>query len=335
MTLYALDNIDDTIAATKAFLWPFDLRQWAKLAIVVFFLGGASGFNPLQFGGGSSGGDVPETPGTPGTPELSDGISAIGGTELALIVAIVAFVVTVVLVFLVVGSIMEFVFVDSLRKERVTIRRYWRNYWGPGLRLFGFRFVIGVITFGLIGLLVVAVLSPVLFDRGDISLALLMLGIPAGIFLAIVGGLINGFTTMFVVPIMLVEERGVLSGWNRFWSTLTGQWKQYVAYAIVAFVLQIAGGIAASIATVIGALGIAIPLGIIGALGVGLLEVSQIAGWAVITIAILIFVLGLLGIVLFTAVPVQTFLRYYALLVLGDTNDDFDVISQRREAIRG
>jgi hypothetical protein len=33
-------------------------------------------------------------------------------------------------------------------------------------------------------------------------------------------------------------------------------------------------------------------------------------------------------------VPVQTYLHYYALLVLGDTNETFDLIKDRRTAIR-
>jgi hypothetical protein len=31
---------------------------------------------------------------------------------------------------------------------------------------------------------------------------------------------------------------------------------------------------------------------------------------------------------------VLTYLRYYALLVLGDTNDTFDLIPERRAAVR-
>ena len=330
MTLYALDDITDSFEATKAFLWPIDVGRWAKLALVVFF-GGLGGSNPLQLGGGSPGGDVPETPGTPG---ISDGISSISGAELAIIGAILGSIVLLVIIFAVVGSIMEFIFVDSLRNERVRIRHYWGQQWRRGLRLFGFRVVLGIVTFGIIGLLGVVVLAPVVFDQGEFSLGLLFLAIPLGILLMIASGLINGFTTMFIVPIMMLEDRGVLSGWRRFWTTFTGQWKQYGAYALVAFVLQIAGGIAAGIATLIGALVIAIPFGIIGVLGFGLLQISQIAGWAVIALVAIFLVLGLIVLTLFVSVPVQTFIRYYALLVLGDTNEEFDIIPERRQTLR-
>ena len=37
---------------------------------------------------------------------------------------------------------------------------------------------------------------------------------------------------------------------------------------------------------------------------------------------------------MFISVPIQTFLRYYGLLVLGEGDDDYDVITERRQAIR-
>ena len=37
MTLYALEDLDDALDATRAFLWPIDRSTWIKLAVVVFF----------------------------------------------------------------------------------------------------------------------------------------------------------------------------------------------------------------------------------------------------------------------------------------------------------
>lgn len=332
MTLYALDDIDDAIDATRTFLWPFDRGRWARFALVVFFVGGVGGANPFQFGGSAPSGTGGGDPGT--VTGMPDTLPSLGGSELALIGAVVAAVVLLALAFAFVGSVMEFVLVESLRRESVRVRRYWSDHWGRGLRLFGFRLLLGVLTFGLFGLLVVVALAPVLFDGGEFSFGLLALAIPVGIGVAVVSGLVNGFTTMFVVPIMLSEERGVLSGWRRFWPTLTGQWKQYLVYAVMGFVLQLAAGIAASIVAAVAAVVVAIPLVLVGLLGVGLLSVSQVAGWAVVAVAVALFVLALLAVVLLVAVPVQTFLRYYALLVLGDTNGAFDLIPERRRAIR-
>jgi hypothetical protein len=122
MTIYAIDDIDDALSATKEFLWPLELRRWAKLAFILFFIGGTAGTNPLQFGGSSSNGAVTDPSGGAGMPE---GISSIGGPELALIAIIFAVIVILGLLFVPVGSIMEFVFVESLRNESVSIRTYW------------------------------------------------------------------------------------------------------------------------------------------------------------------------------------------------------------------
>ena len=330
MTWYALDAIDDAIDATRAFLWPFDRRRWARLALVMLFVGGAGGFNPIQFPGGGTGGGV-DTPTAPGTP---DAIPSIGGPEVAVIAAIVGLVALIVLGFMFVGSVMEFVFVESLRRDAVTVRRYWSERWRQGLRLFGFRLVLGVLTLGVVGGLVVAVLAPVVFGNGGFSFGLLLVAIPVFVVVSIVSGLVNGFTTMFVVPVMIAEERNVLSAWRRFWPTLTGQWKQYAVYAVMGFILQLAGGILAGIATLIGIVVLAIPFGLVGLVGAGLLTVVDVVGWVVIGLAAVLFVLAAIVLVLFVSVPVQTFLRYYALFVLGDTNTAFDLLPEQRRAVR-
>ena len=91
VTLYAFDDIDDAIDATRAFLWPFDLGRWAKLALVLFFLGGTGGsFNPFGYNFGGTGGG-PQPPGEPGGPGVPpDVLPEIGGPELAVILAIAA-----------------------------------------------------------------------------------------------------------------------------------------------------------------------------------------------------------------------------------------------------
>jgi hypothetical protein len=337
MTLYALDAIDDAIDVTRAFLWPFDRRRWTRLALVMLFVGGAGGFNPLQFsgGGGTGGGtDIPGGPGGPGGPAGPDVVPTLGGPELAVVAVIAGLVALLALGFVFVGSVMEFVFVESLRRETVTIRRYWRERWRQGLRLFGFRIVLGLVSLGIIGGLMIAILAPVVFGHAAFSLGLLLVALPVIVVVSILSGLLNGFTTMFVVPVMIGEERNVLSAWRRFWPTLTGQWKQYAVYAIMGFVLQLAGGILTGIASLIGIVVIAIPLGIVGLVGAGLLTVVDVVGGVVIAIAVLLFVLAAIALVLFVSVPVQTFLRYYALLVLGETNAAFDLIPEQRQMTR-
>lgn len=331
MSYYAVDAVTDALEATRSFLWPVDLGRWARLALVVFFLGGAgSGFSPFQFPGGTPGGGGPGGSDVPPTGSLP----AIGGPELAVIFAIVGIGAVLLAAFLLAGSIMEFVFVESLREEAVAIRRYWGRYWRRGVRLFGFRLVFGILTLGAFLIVGGVAFAPLFLGDGGLSIALVVIAIPILVALAILTGLVGGFTTMFVVPIMLVEDRGVVSAWRRFWPTLTAQWREYAVYAFLGFVLQIAAGIGAGIATLVGALAVGIPLGIVAVVGVGLLSVVELAGWVLIALAALLFVFAVLVLSLFVSVPVQTYLRYYALFVLGDTESDFDLIADRRRAVR-
>ncbi|MFB6160517.1 MAG: hypothetical protein ABEJ61_04990 [Haloferacaceae archaeon] len=311
MTLYAVDDVDDAVAATRSFLWPVDRGRWVRLAVVVFFVDGGGGV-PFQFTGGAPGGAEPSPPGGPGVPAAPDAVPSVGGADLAdlaVVAALVALVGLVLLGFLLVGSVMEFVLVESLRREAVTIRRYWRERWRQGVRLFAVRLVLGVLVLGVVGLLLAAALAPLLLGTGAFSLVALLVAVPV-VVVAVAIGLVDGFTTMFVVPVMVVEDRGVLAAWRRFWPTATGQWKQYAAYAVGGVVLQAAAGIAAGVVTLLAAAVLAVPFGVVALVGVGLLGVLSVAGWAVIALAALLFGLGTAVVALLVAVPVQTFLRY-------------------------
>ncbi|AUV82769.1 hypothetical protein C2R22_14875 [Salinigranum rubrum] len=331
MTLYALDDIEDAIDATRAFLWPFQRGRWLRLAVVVFFAGGAGGFNPFQFTGSGtpSTSDGPTSP-----PSTAPDLPSLGGPEIAIIATIAVVLLLLFLGFLFVGSVMEFVFVRSLREEEVTLRGYWRDHWRQGARLFGFRLVLTLLTLGLVVGVLAAVFAPLVLGGNVAALGLLVVAIPVLILVALVGGLLNGFTTMFVVPVMLLEERGVIASWRRFWSTLRGQWKQYLAYLFMSIVLNLAGGILTGLVLLVAALVVGIPLALLGLGGGALLSVSHLAGWTVIGVAVAAFVVAMFVLALLVAVPVQTFLRYYALLVLGDTNETFDAIPERRRALR-
>jgi len=331
MSYVALDDIDDAVDATRAFLLPFDLGRWARLAVVVFFIGGSSGANPFQYTGNYSG---QSSGGSAGSLGIPDTLSSIGGTELAIIVAVVGLLLLVALAFGLVSAVMEFVFVESLRQEAVTIRRYWGDRWRQGVRLFGFRLVISLLTLLVIGGVLAMTILPFMLGIGEVSVALVLIGVPVFILLALVGSLINGFTTSFVVPVMITEDRTVLSAWRRFWPTLKAEWKEYGVYVVMRFVLQIAVGILVGIVILLAVIIAAIPLGLLAAVGVGLLSVVEPVGWAVIAVAAVLFVLTVFLLATLLAVPVQTFLHYYALLVLGDTNDAFDLISEQRAAIR-
>ncbi|WP_255196491.1 DUF7544 domain-containing protein [Halorarius litoreus] len=330
MSLFALDNLDDALDVTRDLLTPINRSLWLKLALVVFFIGGpGANLNSFQYSFSGNGDEFPVPPG-----QVQPG-------DLTAIFAIIAVVVGVVLLFallfLLVGAVMEFVFVESLRSGEVTIRRYWGRRWRQGLRLFGFRIAIGLLVFAAVLLLTLPFVLP-LIDGAEPSpglvLTMVLVLIPAFIVLGVVVGLVNGFTTVFVVPIMVLEDRTVLGGWRRLWPTITRHWTQYLAYVVASFFLSIAGGFLILIATLLLALVLLIPFGLLFALGLGLLAIVEPVGIAVLVFAVFLFILSVIVAAAIVQVPVQTYLRYYALLVLGDIESEFDLIPEQRAAVR-
>ncbi|MFC7193546.1 hypothetical protein ACFQL4_01030 [Halosimplex aquaticum] len=176
----------------------------------------------------------------------------------------------VFLLYSVAGATMEFVFVASLRDEEVRLRRYFKRYWRRGARLFAFRFLVWTLSAGAAAGVLLGVGTgmsgwpPTGWSDGTI-LAVILLAIPIFLFLAVVVGTLLGFTTMFVVPVMLREDRGVIGGWRRFWSTLVGNLVEFLAYLFVSFLLSIAVGMAVSFLLVLVAVAFAVPFLVVGA----------------------------------------------------------------------
>lgn len=331
MALYALDDVDDAYRITRAFLTSIDRTTWLKLALVVFFVGGAgANFPGTNFSAGDGGMDPGASP-ADGFPAFDPGPNfwlLVGGLAVAALVVVMA------LQF--VAAVMEFVFVESLRTEVVSIREYWGRHWRKGARLFGFRVVVGLFVLASVLLLGALFFGPLFFgSTGFAAPLLLLLALtPVFLVLAIIVGLVNSFTTNFVVPIMILEDRGVLDGWRRLWPTIRAQWKQYLAYAVAAFVLSLVAGVAVAIVTAILVVVLLIPFGVLFAVGIGLLSVFEPIGIAWLVVTGILFALAVIVVAALVQVPVQTYLRYYALLVLGDVEEAFDVIPEQRVITR-
>jgi hypothetical protein len=205
-----------------------------------------------------------------------------------------------------------------------------------------FRLVLGAVAVGLVGGTAVALFwteLSTLWAGGEITLdatSALARGALVATVAFVVGvpvALVHGLTTEFVVPVMLRTERGVLAGWKRFWPVLTDNLAQYVVYLFVAFVLRIVTAVAAGIVLGILAAVALIPFAVVAlAVGIGTLTSGTIptataAVFVLLVLAYLAVLVALSGVVY---VPVRAFHRYHALLVLGDTEPEVDVI----EAIR-
>ena len=328
MALYAIDDLDDAYGVTRRFLGDIGRRTWLKLAFVVFFIGGAGGGFPgftSSFGGDAGPGPGGEFPAFDPGPDFW-----------LIVAAVVAALVIVALLFALVGAIMEFVFVESLRREVVSVREYWDRHRRKGVYLFGFRLVLALIPIGLVLFTVGLFVLPLVFETAVIGapLFLLVVLIPAIIAVSILFGVIDGFTTAFVVPIMILENCGVRDGWRRLWPTIKAQWKQYLAYVVASWILTVVAGMVAFIAiAILGAL-LLVPFGVLGAIGFVLFTVAAPVGIALLVLTGVLFAVAMLVVVALVQVPIQTYLRYYALLVLGDVEDAFDIIPDQRAVVR-
>ncbi|QLD86595.1 hypothetical protein HWV23_12945 [Natronomonas halophila] len=326
MALHAAQNVGDAIDATREFLFPFELRRWLKLAVVALFIGGGLNAPSGQFGGSGS------TPDPNGGGELPATLPADFVTILAVVAAVaVAF----ALVFGIIGAIMEFVFVESIRTDEVRLRRYWSDRWRQGLRLFGFRVLIGLPVLALFLGWVALFFAPLLMSvqLPEISAGVFLLGLPVLLVVGVVVGAVYSFTTLFVVPLMIQNDSGVLAGWRRLWPSIKREWKQYGAFALIGAVLTFVVGLIASMAVGIAAIVLLIPFAIVGVLVYLALSFSS-AGTALIAVLAVIFAVVMLVVWALVQVPIVAYLRYYALLVLGDIEAEFDIIPDQREAIR-
>ncbi|MFC7232801.1 hypothetical protein ACFQMM_18250 [Saliphagus sp. GCM10025308] len=332
--MHAIDNLGDAIDVTRDRLTPIDAGTWIKLALVLFFIGGAT------FGGPGA----PST-GTDTAPEETTDIDSLADLEAeyesqvtdgppfeTVLYAVAALIVGLFLLWLLyvlVGSIMEFVFIESLRTDAVQVRRYTRSHLGDGLRLFGFR--LALLLAVLVPLLVpiwYVVASATEFSAGLAALgALYVFG---AIVLGLAYALVNRFTTIFVTQIMVLEDRGVLSGWSRFLPTLRSNLAEYAVYVILVWILQLVVSFGYGILAAIVAVVVAIPFVVVGAIFV-------VVGGPAIYLAAVVAAVGLLCIflaALLLRVPIDSYFRYYGFLLLGDTSPDLDLIPERRNAVR-
>ncbi|PSP78412.1 hypothetical protein BRC81_07655 [Halobacteriales archaeon QS_1_68_20] len=338
----ATSDLEDALAAAKEFLLPFEWGRWWRLALVALFLSSGTALNPpsIQTGLPSGvGGGAPVEPGSPDGPAIPGGagdvIDALPADLIALAIALVIVATALGVVLAAVGAIMEFVLIESLRQETVSIRRYVSRRWRQGLRLFGFNVVLGVVAALVVGTLIAVALAPVvLLDSLALTAVALVAVVPAVLVAGVLAAAAFGFTSAFVVPAMVLEDCGVLAGWRRFLPVLRREYKEYVAFALVYVALLIIVGIVTGVAVGIGAILLVIPFGVVALIAVSLLGTASTAGIALLVVVGVLWLLSVIALFAFVQVPVVTFLRYYSLFLLGDTEESLDLIPERRAAVR-
>jgi hypothetical protein len=327
MSWNAVDSLDDARAATESLLLPLSWRTWLRLVVVTFFVGGVGG-------GGGAGQAAQGAVSSPSPPE-----TALHSLELppvptlapervgALIVVIVAITVVLALGYVVAGAVMEFVLVESLRTRQVDLRRPFRQFLVPGLRLFAFR------TLVLLGLLASAAIPVAFFISPApvagagwrvVLLPLLLAGVGV---VWLVGALVLRLTTDFVVPTMVGEGRTLLSAWRRFAPLCRAAWREVALYLVVRLVLGAAAAVVVGLAVGLGALVVAIPFALVGG---GVVATVGVQGVGLVVLGVLAVGFTLLVAVLSVVVqvPVVTYFRYYGLALLGRLDERLDFVGR-------
>lgn len=334
MALSAVGSLADSIDATRDFLFsPFRLRRWLALALVVFFAGGLGGFNPTSVGNARDTATQEPAPGDgPSPAEVVDQVETFVADHLFWVATLAVALVALALLFWLLGIAMQFVLVESLRTESVDVLGYLAENVGKTLHVAALDVV----------LIVASVLPWVaagwiawepLLANEPLPWETLVALLVVGVLLAILASLVQSFTRTFVVPVMLTRDLGVLAGWRRFLGAVSGSVVEYLVYLVLAFVLRIALGMVVGIATAIVGAIVLVPLVLLGLVASAVTGFSIAAG-VVIALLIVVGVLFLMVLGAVVQVPFVTYLQYYALFVLGDTDDDVDPIPRIRSRVR-
>lgn len=322
MSWNAVDALSDARAATQSLLLPFDLRTWAKLALVVFFVGTGTNASLTTNGSGSSGANVGPTfdldLGSFSPGEVVPAFDA--ASAVSLVVGLLAVLVALFLLHSFLAAVFEFVFVDNVTSPRVRVRAPFRAHLGDGTRLFAFKLVLGVAVLSLVAVPVAALLLGVVPLGPGALLAVVPL-VLLGVLAAFVVALVLGLTRDFVVPAMLVEDCGVLAGWRRVLPTMRAEWKEFALYVVVRIALNVLSGAILAVALGLVALVVAVPFVLAGAVVWAALSPFAAPGLTPGTILVgalaVLYVACLAVVGLFVTVPVAAYFRYYSLYFLA------------------
>ena len=322
MPITAVDTITPAFQHTKQqLIQPFRFGQWVRLAFVGLLAGemgsGGSSFRSALNSSqqhGSSGGFPSEI---------------FKNIDPALLAAVIATLIVTGLIFFIVmtyiSSVMRFILFDSILSKNCQIGAGWSRRQGPGWRYFlwqiGFMFFVA-------GGLIVLVGIPAAFAFGmgwfraprehllPLILGGIMLFFIVAVF-AVGAAIVHVLTKDFVVPLMALENVGVIEGWTRLWPMIRVEKGSYAAYVGMKIVLAIVAGIITGIASFILILVVALPA---AAVAIAAIVGGKTAGltWNVLTItAAVVAACILFAIIMFLvsliSVPVIVFFPAYAI----------------------
>ncbi|WP_221058286.1 DUF7544 domain-containing protein [Methanoculleus chikugoensis] len=296
--MYAFSRLDGAFQRTKSLLWPIRWGVWLRLALIALFVGGGVSL-PNTSGYTFEEGDLP-----PGVVESLPDIAP-------LIVAFILIVLVIALIWWIIGTVMQFVFVDMLRTDDIHIRPFFGERLGKGVRLFLFQ--VGLTLILILAMMALILMLVGIGGSGVGGAAFILVFIPFILVAALLFGIIFLLTNDFVVPIMIHEDCGIIEGWRRLFGMISANVWQTVVYVVTRLVLGLIAAIVQAVLVILALLIIAIPFVLIG---IVLLAALQAGNYVLLLTLLIPYLVIAIPVALLIAVPFVTFFRYYGLLVL-------------------
>lgn len=313
----AFDSIEEALQDSKDILLPFDLRVWTLFALIILLTGHLTlGFPSVPFPGdtdtGSDWGDgsaemtVPETSiQNPLTDQL--GVESFVGQATQspsmspLLLLLLVLVPGLVLFLIYVTSVFEFVMYRSVKEKEPKIG-YYRDYLGKGLQYMAFNLVITAVMF----IAVIMAILPL-----TVTLWSLVAVVPVLLIVFVILGGLNWLVFNIALPEMIYKDENIIAGINRSIEILKTDTREVVLFWLMKWVIGLLIGIAVLTGVFSGLLILAVPFVIVGFL------LALIAPVLAIPVG-LIYVLLVIALLLYIAVPVRVYLYSYTLNVYED-----------------
>jgi hypothetical protein len=186
------------------------------------------------------------------------------------ILAGVALVLLLIFLWIYVASVYRFVLFDSVLYDRCELKGSWGRWEPRGRRYFFWSlalFAVFLVGYALlVGAPLLIAWRAGLFHHPGQHLVPLILGGAALLFILIafflLGAIVGLFTKDFCVPIMAMENVGVLDAWRRLLPLLAAEKMAFTGYVLMKIVLAIGCAIMVGIATLLTFIILLIPLGI-------------------------------------------------------------------------
>lgn len=332
MSWYGIDAVDKAFSRTRTALFePFDFWKWVKLAIIIFFVGGMGS----NYGGSGtnyqlSSEDFRNNISNIDPGKIFDFSSGISGLSLnptpstsllGIIAAIIAFFLLLALIFSYISSVMEFVFVESLVKNKVLFWAYSKKFMGKGFNLLLVRLALALIFLILFALAFLPVISIVFKESSDFSLPLLIGGIfwffAVVILLALLGAVVNSFISL-AIPLAIYRETGILSAFKMIYGNFRKSWQQVLVYWFIRLLLGIGIAILAVILFGLLVLGMIIVFLVIDGILYFLLStfISEPLNWILLIPFAIVELLLIFVTLMLLSVPLAVFMKYHLLSFL-------------------